>query len=456
MISVIIPMYNSANTIERALQSIVTQDYDGLVEIIVVNDGSKDNSVQIVEKFIEFNKEVTIKLILQENGGVSKARNTGLKNAKGDFVAFLDSDDAWFTNKLSNQMKILRDNVNIDLLGAAFEGFYFTKNREGDLFNVKFKNLIFKNYFQPSTVILKKNVIDKIGLFDESQKYAEEGNFFFRVSQEFNCFFYNKKLIVYGDGKQGFGVSGLSANLKEMEKGELKNLKFAYKNNWINLFTYAYAVSFSILKYIRRIIIVSLKKMKQYNLLQIVYLIYCKLRGMFVFANARLVRFPIDLRGKKYMKVSKGFTTGIGCRLEAYPINGKKTLFFGDNFQMNDYVHITAMENVTIGNNVLLASKIYISDCSHGSYLGTENDSRPDIAPLDRPLFSKPVIIEDNVWLGEFVSVLPGVTIGKGTIVGANSVVSRSLPAYVIAVGIPAKPIKKFNFDTNRWEIVKN
>lgn len=186
--------------------------------------------------------------------------------------------------------------------------------------------------------------------------------------------------------------------------------------------------------------------------MQIVYLIYCKLRGCFVFKNARLIRFPIDLRGKKYIKVSKGFTTGVGCRLEAYPINGMKTLFFGDNFQMNDYVHITARESVIIGNNVLFASKIYISDCSHGSYSGNEFDSNPDTIPLDRLLLTKPVVINDNVWLGEFVSVLPGVTIGKGTIVGANSVVSKSLPPYVIAVGSPAKAIKKYNFKSQRWE----
>lgn len=197
--------------------------------------------------------------------------------------------------------------------------------------------------------------------------------------------------------------------------------------------------------------------MKQYNLAQVAYLVYCKLRGAFVFSKARLIRFPIDIRGKKHIMVSKGFTTGIGCRLEAYPIiKEKKTLFFGDNFQMNDYVHITAMESVTIGKNVLLASKIYISDCSHGSYSGDKDDSDPNLAPVYRPLFSRPVSIEDNVWLGEFVSVLPGVTIGKGTIVGANSVVSRSLPPYVIAVGTPAKPIKKYNFDTRKWELIKD
>ena len=192
--------------------------------------------------------------------------------------------------------------------------------------------------------------------------------------------------------------------------------------------------------------------MKKYGLSQIFYLSYCKFRTLFIFPNARIIRFPIDIRGKKYIQVSKGFTTGVGCRIEAYPKTDKKVLLFGENFQMNDYVHITAMESVKIGNNVLLASKIYISDCSHGSYSGDENDSHPDSIPHDRPLSSKPVVIEDNVWLGEFVSVLPGVTIGKGTIIGANSVVSKSLPPYVIAVGTPAKPIKKFNFENNKWE----
>lgn len=152
------------------------------------------------------------------------------------------------------------------------------------------------------------------------------------------------------------------------------------------------------------------------------------------------------------MEVGKGFTTGFGCRLEAYPERNQKTLFIGDNFQMNDYVHISAMESIKIGDNVLLASKIFISDLSHGSYGGDQNDSHPNSIPKDRKLFAKPIIIEDNVWLGESVSVLPGVTIGKGTIVGANSVVSKSLPPNVVAVGSPAKPIKNFNFETNRWE----
>ena len=197
--------------------------------------------------------------------------------------------------------------------------------------------------------------------------------------------------------------------------------------------------------------------MKQYSIADLAYLSYCKTRAIFISSKARLIRFPIDIRNKKNIDFGNNLRTGVGCRLECFPINPTDDILlkFGDNVQINDYVHITAAQSVEIGDNVLMASKIYISDCTHGSYVGNDADSHPQQPPIDRPLSIKPVKIEDNVWLGEFVSVLPGVTIGQGTIVGANSVVSKSLPPNVIAVGSPAKPIKKFNFETNQWEKIE-
>lgn len=258
-ISVVIPMYNSEETIERALSSVIDQTYEGSIEIIVVNDGSKDNSKRIVEYFIETHPHSDIKLINQQNGGVSKARNEGLKKVTGDFIAFLDSDDAWFKEKLQIQLDIFKSNIQVDFLGASFEGFGIKNKEVGQLIEIQFRNLLFKNYFQPSTIIFRQKVLEKIGFFDETQRYAEEGNYFMRVAKQFNCYFHNKNLIIFGDGKSGFGESGLSANLKEMEKGELKNLKFVYNQGWINLFMYLFTVSFSLLKYIRRILIVKLR-----------------------------------------------------------------------------------------------------------------------------------------------------------------------------------------------------
>lgn len=178
------------------------------------------------------------------------------------------------------------------------------------------------------------------------------------------------------------------------------------------------------------------------------------LSKIFVSNKVRIVRFPFYIRGAKYISWGINFTSGVNLRVDADPINlntNKFILEIGNNVQVNDYVHIGAVNKVKIGNNVLIASKVYISDHNHGFYNGMSQSS-PDIIPESRPIQSLPVFIEDNVWLGEQVSVLPGVTIGKGSIIGANSVVSKSIPSNCIAVGIPAKVIKKFNYTTNKWE----
>ena len=177
-------------------------------------------------------------------------------------------------------------------------------------------------------------------------------------------------------------------------------------------------------------------------------LIYTKL----FYRKARLIRLPVDIRNRRSISIGENLTTGVGCRFEACPATDICTLHMGKNIQMNDYVHITAMEGVSIGDNVLIASKGYISDCSHGNYSGNNDFSHPDTPPVERQLFSKKVVIEDNVWIGDCVSVLPGVTIGKGSIIGTMSVVNKSIPPYCIAVGSPATVIKKFNFSTLTWE----
>ena len=170
-----------------------------------------------------------------------------------------------------------------------------------------------------------------------------------------------------------------------------------------------------------------------------------------IFPNARLIRFPIDIRGRRYILVGKGFTTGRGCRIEACPVeNNGKTIFIGKNVQINDYVHITGASSVIIDDDVLIASKVYISDCTHGRYSG-ENQSHPSEVVAKRPLFCEHVHIKRNVWIGDNVSILPGVVIGENSVIGANSVVSKSVPANVIVAGVPAKVIKKYDEDLKSW-----
>lgn len=170
-------------------------------------------------------------------------------------------------------------------------------------------------------------------------------------------------------------------------------------------------------------------------------------------SKARLIRRPIYIRNKKQMEYGYGLTTGYNCRFD---LEGDGiTLHIGDNCRMGDNVHIVAYQNVTIGNECLLASKIFISDTSHGVYNITGAENGPDVPPNDKKLYFSPVSIGDRVWIGENVCILKGVSIGNGSIIGANSVVTKSIPNGCIAAGNPAKIIKKWNENTQVWESVR-
>lgn len=162
--------------------------------------------------------------------------------------------------------------------------------------------------------------------------------------------------------------------------------------------------------------------------------------------------------GLNHISIGPSFRAGIHLRLEAISRYGAQTfsprIVIKENVEVNDFVHIGATTYVEIGSNVLIASKVYISDHNHGAYSGQEQ-SDPETPPSKRPIDSgRSVIIGDNVWIGEFVSVLPGVTIGRGSIIAANSVVTRDIPPHCIAVGAPALVVKRYDPASKRWEAV--
>ncbi|MGR9045082.1 MAG: acetyltransferase [Gammaproteobacteria bacterium] len=151
------------------------------------------------------------------------------------------------------------------------------------------------------------------------------------------------------------------------------------------------------------------------------------------------------------MILGKGLTTGVNCRWDAFPLKPKVCIQFGHDVQINDFVHIAAIDSIKIGDNVLIASHVFITDHNHGSHGANGVHTSPIIPPVERELSYASVTIGSNVWIGEFVSVLPGVTIGEGAIIGAMSVVNRDIPAYSIAVGSPARVIKRYDFDKKEW-----
>ncbi len=167
------------------------------------------------------------------------------------------------------------------------------------------------------------------------------------------------------------------------------------------------------------------------------------------FKSSRLIRHPWYVRGKKYIAFNSGFTSGVGLRIDAFG-NSANQIVFGKNVQVGDYVHIAAIESVIIGNDVLMASKVYISDHDHGAYQG-ENISLPNQRQIDKVIVALPVKIGNNVWIGENVCILKGVNIGENSIIGASSVVTKSVPENCIVAGNPACIIKQFDFSTSTW-----
>lgn len=170
------------------------------------------------------------------------------------------------------------------------------------------------------------------------------------------------------------------------------------------------------------------------------------------FPGARIVRVPAYVRGARHMRWGANFTTGVGLRLDAFPDSDIIAITIGNDVQVNDYVHIAAIQNVSIGDHSLIASKVFISDHNHGQYGESDPDSHPDIPPAQRPLASKPVRIGARVWIGEHVCIMPGVSIGDGAIIGAGAIVTTDIPANTIAVGSPARVVKYFEPATSMWQ----
>ncbi len=156
-----------------------------------------------------------------------------------------------------------------------------------------------------------------------------------------------------------------------------------------------------------------------------------------------MIPLPRIIKNPQYISIGNNFNALYNFRIEAWDNYHEQKfnpeIIIGNNVSFNSDCHIGCINKIVIGDNVLVASRVYISDHSHGDVTAASL-SKP---PVLRSLISKgPVIIEDNVWIGEGVCVLPGVTIGKNSIIGANAVVTKSIPPNCVAAGIPAKVIK--------------
>ncbi|GAB6137387.1 glycosyltransferase family 2 protein [Halanaerobaculum tunisiense] len=201
--SVVIPLYNKEKHIKRAIDSVLNQSHQNF-EIIVVDDGSTDDGATKVK---EYNDD-RVKLIQQDNQGVSVARNRGIKEAKYELIGFLDADDEWKNDFLKEIVELRKNHLDMGAYATAYE-FYKDDN---SIKRAKYSNLQegFKgkvdNYFKytlknslisASSVVISRKIFDEVGYFDINLTHGEDLDMWFRIVLNYNIAFSDKVLAVY-------------------------------------------------------------------------------------------------------------------------------------------------------------------------------------------------------------------------------------------------------------------
>ena len=225
-ISAIIPTFNRIDLLKRAIDSVLNQSIKPY-DIIVVDDGSTDGTSDMIQQ-----KYKSIKLIQQKNSGVSVARNNGIKNAQGDWIALLDSDDEWKKNKLEEQVNKLTDNPKYEFCHTneiwIRNGIRVNQKKR----HKKYGGFIFDKCLDicrisPSSVLFNKNIFNHIGWFNDKLPVCEDYDLWLRITAEFEILFIDKPLIV----KYGGHNDQLSHSVQAIERFRIKALESLLENS---------------------------------------------------------------------------------------------------------------------------------------------------------------------------------------------------------------------------------
>jgi acetyltransferase-like isoleucine patch superfamily enzyme len=184
------------------------------------------------------------------------------------------------------------------------------------------------------------------------------------------------------------------------------------------------------------------------KLYSIIFRILFKYKFASFGTNSKIV-YPLKIEGHKNIQIGNYVRIGYKTWISALPLTSepKVSLVIGDNTCLGNFNHIICTKSIHIGKKVLIADKVYISDNIH-------EYSDINTAILDQGIRQiAGVKIGDGTWIGENACII-GVEIGKNCVIGANAVVTRDIPDYSVAVGVPAKLIKRYNFSAKEWELL--
>lgn len=201
-VSVIIPTYNRSDLLSVAVKSVLNQTYK-CFEVIVIDDESTDDTKEVMEKLIDDNKEFKIKYIINQKGGANKCRNRGIEEASGEYLAFLDDDDEWRSNKLEKQIEKFKENNEYILIYTGNETRYIDNNlkyyfRPNEILDSQNK-ILFGNFIgSTSSVMIKK---EKLGeeRFDEKLKMMQDYDLWIRLCQKGKIGCLEEDLLIYNN-----------------------------------------------------------------------------------------------------------------------------------------------------------------------------------------------------------------------------------------------------------------
>jgi len=198
LVSVVVPLYKSAERFEKTLQTILDQTYDP-IEVVLVDDGSPDNSGEIAARWVE--KHANVRYFRKENGGVGSARNYGIKQTRGEFVAFCDHDDLWVPTKLEEQIPLFEDaRVGMVYSGARLISIpkqtdygTFCQYVEGRCY----REFLIKNPIPSSSAVIRKSCLDQVGGFSETAEMqgVDEWHLWLRIAHDYDVAAISKPLI---------------------------------------------------------------------------------------------------------------------------------------------------------------------------------------------------------------------------------------------------------------------
>lgn len=231
LISIIIPCYNAEKYIAETIQSVINQTHKNW-ELIIVNDGSTDNSIEIINKYIDLDNR--IKLINKENTGVSDTRNKGIVLAKGEFMAFLDADDVWNSDFLESTLLKFSSDHSLGLVHSDNQIINEYSEKLGQI-NTSFEGYVLDKLllggeneyiFAISSVVVKKEVVENVGQFDVRLSNGADHEFYFRVANKYKIGRVPKIGIYYR-----LHANNMHANIELLEKDTLAIYKKADETN---------------------------------------------------------------------------------------------------------------------------------------------------------------------------------------------------------------------------------